>query len=32
MTVFDYIDIDTSIDYKVYDYKSIIYNKLVFIN
>lgn len=32
MTVFDFIDIDTSIDYKVYDYKSIIYNKLVFIN
>ncbi|MFS9233533.1 hypothetical protein [Streptococcus parasanguinis] len=32
MTVFDYIDIDTSIDYKIYDYKSIIYNKLVFIN
>lgn len=32
MTVFDCIDIDTSIDFKIYDYKSIIYNKLVFIN
>lgn len=32
MTVFDYIDIDTSIDYKIYYYKSIIYNNLEFRN
>jgi len=31
-TVFDYIDIDTSINYKIYYYKSIIYNNLEFIN
>lgn len=32
MTVFDYININSSVDYKVYDYKSIIYNKLEFTN
>lgn len=32
MTVFNYIDIDTSIDNKIYYYKSIIYNTLEFIN